>query len=190
MGEENRGGRTGLLVWVYPFALLLISALLNVLVFGVNPMAIVLPSTESVATLSLAGALLVINHSWLMTTTELTRVRFDMHATPAEWEASGRNPEDVPKAGHRELERRHNMHRNTTENSVYFVFLALLFALVAPPGPAMLCWGLGYPIARLGYTFTFLAGSTNLRGLFMSMSLLAMYGITSYLIISLFLPTA
>jgi hypothetical protein len=37
----------------------------------------------------------------------------------------------------------------------------------------------------LGYTYSYLAGKDGARGLFMSLSLLAMYGIASYLVMSL-----
>ena len=87
--------------------------------------------------------------------------------------------------GLRELERRHNAHRNTTENVVYFIILALVFVIVSPPTIATQVWIIGFAVARLGYTYSYLAGRDNVRGLFMSLSLLAMYGMASYLAISL-----
>ncbi|NER83021.1 MAG: MAPEG family protein [Leptolyngbya sp. SIO1D8] len=176
--------RTGLIVIVYPIGVMLISILLN-WVFGVTPTHIALPSEQVILGLIISGVLLVINHTWLMTATELTRVRFGMYATPEEWAASGRHPEEVLDEGLRELERRHNIHRNTTENTIYFVFLALVFAVVSPSGIASLMWPITYSISRLGYTYSYLMGQTGARGLFMSLSLMAMYGMTSYLVISL-----
>ena len=85
----------------------------------------------------------------------------------------------------RELERRHNAHRNTTENTIYFIFLALVFVLVSPTTVAAQTWIVGFAVARLGYTYSYLAGKDSARGLFMTLSLLAMYGIASYLVISL-----
>lgn len=170
----------------YPLGLLLIAILVNLFAFGVSPPALAIPSTEIVTALVISAALLVVNHSWLMTTTELTRLRFDMHATPEEWAASGRKQEQAPEEGVRELARRHNAHRNTTENAVYFVLLALIFAFVSPPTAAAQVWIVGYAVARLGYTFSYLTGNISARGLFMSLSLLAMYGIAVYLLMSLF----
>ena len=120
-----------------------------------------------------------------MTTTELTRVRFNMYSTPEEWAASGTSREDPPEEGLRELDRRHNTHRNTTENTVYFVLLSLVFALVSPPTAAVQAWIIGFAVARLGYTYSYLAGKDAARGLFMSLSLMAMYGMASYLVMSL-----
>ncbi len=174
-----------LIVKSYPLGVLLIGAVLNLFVFGVNPVAVSLPSAESIHALVIAAVLLVINHSWLMTTTELTRVRFKMFATPEEWAASGSSQQDAPEEGLRELERRHNTHRNTTENTIYFILLAFVFVLVSPTILAAQAWIIGYAVARLGYTFSYLAGNDNARGLFMSLSLLAIYGIASYLVMSL-----
>ena len=44
---------------------------------------------------------------------------------------------------------------------------------------------MGFPLARLGYTYSYLAGKVEARGLFMSLSLAATYGIASYLVICL-----
>ena len=73
----------------------------------------------------------------------------------------------------RELERRHNTHRNTTENTIYFTLLALVFVLVSPTTVAAQAWIVGFAVARLGYTYSYLAGKDDVRGLFMSLSLLA-----------------
>ena len=120
-----------------------------------------------------------------MTTTELTRGRFKLYATPEEWTASGRRQRDASEEDLRELERCHNAHRNTTENTLYFIFLVMIFVLVSPTTVAAQTWLIGYSIARLGYTYSYLAGKDGVRGLFMSLSLLAMYGIASYLVMSL-----
>ncbi len=92
---------------------------------------------------------------------------------------------DAPEEGLRELERRHNTHRNTTENTIYFILLVLVFVLVSPTTVAAQAWIVGFAVARLGYTYSYLAGKDGARGLFMSLSLLAMYGIASYLVMSL-----
>ena len=183
----NRERRTMVIVKAYPLGLLLIGVVLNLFAFGVNPIAVDLPSVECIRALVIAAVLLVINHTWIMTSTELTRVRFKMYATPEEWAESGTSRQDVAEEGVAELERRHNAHRNTTENSIYFVLLALVFVLVSPTTVAAQTWIIGFAVARLGYTYSYLSGNDDARGLFMSLSLLALYGIASYLVISLFL---
>ena len=181
---EIRKRKLMAIVMIYPFGVLLVSVVLNLLVFGVKPLVVALPSAEYVVALVIAAALLVINHTWLMTTTELTRGRFNMHATPEEWAASGDNRQDVPEDGVRELERQHNTHRNSTENAIYFFFLSLIFVLTSPATVAVQVWIIGFAGARLGYTYSYLSGRDGARGLFMSLSLLAMYGMTSYLVMS------
>ncbi len=183
--EDKPKRRTKAIVSAYPLGVLLIGVVLNLFVFGVNPLVVALPSAECIFSLVIAAVLLVINHTWLMTTTELTRVRFKMYATPEEWAASGISRQDAPGEGLRELGRRHNIHRNTTENAIYFIFLAFIFVLVSPTNLTAQVWIIGFAVARLGYTYSYLAGRDNARGLFMSLSLLAMYGMASYLVMSL-----
>ena len=95
-------------------------------------------------------------------------------------------PQDAPEEGVRELARRHNAHRNTTENTVYFALLTMIFASVTPTPAAAQAWIVGFALARVGYSYGYLAGKDNVRGIFMSLSLVAMYGMASYLVISLF----
>lgn len=173
------------IVTLYPVAVLLASLALNVFVFGVTPYAVALPSAWCLRALVVAAVLLVLNHTWLMTATELTRGRFKMHATPEEWAASGTSPDDGPRVGIRELERHHNAHRNATENTVYFGLLAALFAVASPSTAATQAWIIGFAVARLGYTYSYLRGRDDARGLFMTLTLLAMYGMASYLALSL-----
>ena len=168
----------------YPFALLAIGLAINIWGIGIEPALAALPSREHVWALAVAGSLLVVNHAWLMTTTELTRVKFRMYATPEEWEDSKTSPQDVPERGWQELERHHNAHRNTTENVVYFVFLAAILAVTSPHIWAAKLWMIGFTVARLGYTYSYISGRDNLRGLFMSLSLLAMFAMASYLLVS------
>ncbi len=184
--EEIRKERTQAIVILYPFGLLAISIALNAFVFKVQPSVIAMPSTEYFVALVVAAVLLIINHTWLMTTTELTRLRFNMFASPEEWAASGNSRQDAPRLGLDELERRQNAHRNITENAVYFVFLALIFVFASPTIVAAWIWIVGFAVARLGYTYGYLVGNTSIRGLFMSLSLLSLYGIGSYLVMSLF----
>jgi uncharacterized MAPEG superfamily protein len=183
--EMKRQKRTMSIVIIYQIVLILLSFALNLFVFEVHPFALTLPSKELFQALIIATVLLVLNHTWLMTATELTRVRFKMHSTSEEWAASGTNREDASKEGISELERHHSTHQNTTENVVYFALLALIFVFSSPPTIVATVWLVGFAVARLGYTYSYLYGKDNARGLFMSLSLLAMYGLTSYLVISL-----
>jgi len=186
MNDEPRTpSRTAVIVIAYPFIVLLIGAAMNLFVFGVNPTVIALPTTEIMACLVISAALLVINHSWLMTTTASTRSRFGIHSTPEEWARSNTSQEDAPAEGLREVERRLNAHRNATENTIYFVFLAPIFVVVSPPLLAVQIWTIGFAVSRLGYTYSYLCGKDGLRGIFMSLGLLATYGMVSYLLAGL-----
>lgn len=182
---EKQLQRTIAIVKAYPLILLVIGIVMNLFVFGVNPVAVSLPSAESIEALFIAAILLTVNHTWLMTTTALTRARFKIHSTPEEWAASRTSPDDISEEGRIELELRHNAHRNTTENTIYFILLALIFAFISPTAVAAQAWIVGFAIARLGYTYGYLTGKDGARYIFMSLSLLAMYGMASYLAISL-----
>jgi len=144
-----------------------------------------LPSQQTLAVLVAAAALLLINHSWLMTSTELTRSRYGLFATPEEWAAAEKDRSGASAQGLQELERRHNAHRNTTENTVYFVFLAVPMAMISPSYPAFVVWVCGFGVARLGYTCSYLTGRDGLRGLFMSGGLLSLYGMVGYLLLAM-----
>ena len=181
---EEKRRRTLAIVKAYPLGLLVAGLVVNLLVFGVSPSAAALPSAASINALVIAAILLTVNHTWLMTATALTRARFDIHSTPGEWAASGASPDDVSEEGLGELERNHNAHRNTTENTLYFILLASILVLISPSDLAAQVWIVGYALSRLGYTYGYLAGRDGTRYIFMSLSLLAMYGIASYLAIS------
>ncbi|WP_434361075.1 MAPEG family protein [Parasalinivibrio latis] len=170
----------------YPFGVLLISVLLNIFVFGVDPFIAALPVKPVFVAASLAAVMLAVNHSVLMTTTELVRARYGLHATPEEWAASDDNPESVSSYGIQELARNHNTHRNATENTVIFAVIAPLFLLSSPPLLAAVFWFLGFGIGRLGHTYGFLKGRDGIRGLFMTVNLLSLYGMASYLLFSFF----
>lgn len=174
------------LILLYPFALLFICLLLNTLIFGVSSLVVAIPTMESVRLVVVAAVLLIINHTWLMTTTELTRVKYRMFATPEEWRTSGTNRSNVTEEGVLELERHHNTHRNTTENSIYYVLLSFIFILGSPSSTAAIVWLMLFPLARLGYTYSYLNGKDGMRGAFMSLGLLSIYGMASYLMIALF----
>lgn len=183
--ENSDKTRTLNIVIFYPFALLIIGVFVNLFLFGVDPIKMAFPNKEIAGALIISAALLLINHSWIMTVTALKRVQFKIHSTPEEWEKSGQIRKDVSEEGYQELERCHNTHRNTTENTVYFVLIVLIYSIISPPVLAAEIWIICFAVARLGYTFSFFSGNDDARGVFMSLSLLSLYGIASYIVMSL-----
>jgi uncharacterized MAPEG superfamily protein len=176
-----------MIVVLYPVTMFAIGAVLNFYVLELSAVVPALPSEQSIAALTFAALVLLVNHTWLMTSTELTRGRYRMHATPEAWAASEDTPEGVSQAGLVEVQRRYNAHRNTTENVVYFAFLALLLAFTSPSINAVYAWVIGFAIARIAYTAAYLAGSDAMRGLCMSASLISLYGMASYVLMSILL---
>lgn len=183
--DNERNRKFTLVILAYPVVLILISTVVNLFGFGVTAALIALPSMPIIVALVVSAVLLVINHTWLMTSTELTRLKFTMYATPEEWSENKAEPKQVSPEGWSELERRHNAHRNATENTVYFVFMALLTSVISPTLLAAQVWIIGFAVARLGYTYCYLKGLSGARGIFMSLTLLGLYGLASYLAISL-----
>lgn len=168
------------IIKTYPFGVLVLAIILNLL-FGIETIRISNPSKEIIGLLSVSAIILVINHSWIMTVTELIRNRFKIFASPEEWVSSGHKKSDISEKGSFEIERCLNTHRNTTENAVYYVFLLVIFSFISPNQVAAWVWILMFPIARLGYTYSYFSGNDNIRGVFMSLSLLSVYGMASYL---------
>ncbi len=171
----------------YPFVVLLISLLLNLFIFGIEPFFASLPTKPVFVVAAIAAMMLAANHSILMTTTELVRTRYGLHATPEEWVASDDDPDKASGLGIQELARNHNTHRNATENTVIFAVLAPLFIMCSPSAIAAAFWLVGFGIGRLGHTYGFLKGREGIRGLFMTVNLLSLYGMASYLAVSFFL---
>jgi uncharacterized membrane protein YecN with MAPEG domain len=182
--EPPTQGNSYWIVKVYPFAVLLIAIALNFL-FGVSPINAAIPSNELLALLSCAAIILVINHSWIMTVTELTRHRYKVFASPEEWLTKGCKKTDVSEEGNFEIERCLNTHRNTTENIVYYILFIFIFAFASPSQTAAWVWILIFPFSRLAYTYSYFTGNDNLRGVFMSLTLLSVYGMASYLALGL-----
>jgi hypothetical protein len=188
MQELDKKQRKAIVVIIaYPIVVTIIAAILNLFVFGIRSYTITIPSTYVLNVLAIAAVLLVINHTWIMIATELVRVRYRMYATPEEWSESVTSRKDSPEVGVIELERVHNVHRNTTENVVYFILLSSIYVFSSPTELGALFWLLSFSGARLGYTYSYLTGKDDLRGLFMTLTLLAMYGLASYNLISLIL---
>ncbi|SMR81681.1 MAPEG family protein [Aliiroseovarius halocynthiae] len=184
--DQQRKKKYTKIILVYPVALIIASLLINIIFSGVDGFVVALPSRAVTVAMVLAAVLLLINHTWLMTSTELTRLRYDMHATPEEWAASANSKDDVSDEALEELQRRHNAHRNATENTVHFVFLAILVGLISPVTIAAQVWILGFAVGRLAHTYFYLVGNDNARGFAMSLSLVSLYGLASYAVVSLF----
>ncbi len=182
--EAEKKNNPGQIIKLYPFGVLLIGIIMNLL-FGVTPIEVSIPSLEIVKILSISAVILVINHSWIMTNTELTRLRFKIFATPEEWKDSGLSKDSITDEAQFEIDRNLNTHRNTTENIVYYMFLAIVFSFTSPAILVASIWLLLFPIARLGYTCSYFSGKDAIRGVFMSLALLSVYGLSSLLIISM-----
>lgn len=171
----------------YPIVLTAIALAMNLFLFGIAPLTPAIPTHATLSALGLAAVLLVINHSWHMTSTELTRLDHSLYATPEEWRAANRDPQDATALAQQELARNHNAHRNATENTVIFASLALVFAFATPTLWAATVWPLAFAVGRLGHSFGYLRGNDTIRPIFMTISLLGLYGMASYIAISLIL---
>lgn len=169
----------------YPLALTLIAIAINIFLLGVNPHHISLPTKELIYTINISAILLIINHTWIMTVTELSRARHGLYATTEEWEASGKATDQTSKTGLKEVERHHNIHRNTTENTIYYILLSAIFMVITPNMQTAYIWILLFPLSRLGYTYSYIKGNTSFRGIFMSLGLLSIYGMATYLALSM-----
>lgn len=184
--EEHASGNSYWIIKAYPFGVLVLAIVLNFM-FGIEAINVSNPSTELIGLISCAALILVFNHSWIMTVTELTRNRFQIFASPEEWVSKGLSKSDISEKGSFEIERCLNTHRNTTENVVYYILLLAVFSFVSPGQLAAWAWILMFPLARLGYTYSYFKGNDNIRGLFMSLTLLSVYGMAGYLAFSFLL---
>lgn len=183
LDERTRRGMA--VVTLYPIVVCLVGLALNLWAFGVPATVVALPSTECMRALTIAAVLLTLNHTWLMTATELTRARFRLFATPEEWAANGTSADDASPDGVRELQRHHNAHRNATENTAVVLLLVVVFALTSPSATAAYTWIIGFAAARIGHAYGYLRRSDAIRGIFMTLGLLAMYGLASHLVLGL-----
>ena len=161
---------------VYPFVPLIVSLIIT-FVAGIPPIEVALPSVPIVAFAAISVVLITANHTWVMTHTEITRARYGLFASPEEAEEADR---DLPPTKHPELQRSHAAHRNLSENTVIFALALPIFVLLTPPNLLAGLWLVGYGAARLGHTFFFLSGNASIRGVFMTLSLIALYGIVLY----------
>ncbi|TQV82641.1 MAPEG family protein [Exilibacterium tricleocarpae] len=182
---DSHQKKTMKIVIAYPMGVAAVSILLNLLILEVSPFTVSLPNYFCLLALSISAIIFCINHTWLMTATELTRVRYKMRTTPEEWKNSEVHREDISDHARYELERVHNAHRNTSENTLYFSLLALPFIFTSPSNLAAVTWLILFSLARVGYTYSYLNGKDEFRSGFMTLGLLAMYGIASYIFLSL-----
>ncbi|WP_162651320.1 MAPEG family protein [Lentilitoribacter sp. Alg239-R112] len=183
--QEDSNSKARKMVIGYPFALIFIGMVVNWLAFGFDPISVAMPDKLSIIGIIIAAVLLLANHTWLMTSTELTRIDHGLLTTPEEWAEKNREKADAAQAGWDALERRHNAHRNTTENTVYFAILAGLTLLVSPPAYLVLVWSVCFGVSRLAYTYSYFAANTDLRGIFMSLTLLPLYAMAGYLFVAM-----
>lgn len=181
---SKRLERVRRIIIVYPLGVLMMSLGVNALL-GVQSYLPGLPSAGVVTALVISAVLLLLNHTWLMTATELTRLRFRLQTTPEQWAAIGEEPEGASPRGVLELARHHSAHRNATENTTYFVLLSLLFVFGSPASPTAHVWLICFGVARLGHAYGYLRGNDGVRGLFMTLTLLSLYGLASHLVLSL-----
>ena len=174
-------------VIIYPLALIFIVTIINYFLLEPQAVRISLPPAYALTIASVTGFLLIINHSILMTVTEIVRTRYRIHATAEEYQARGDHRDQVSQEGWLALERCHGTHRNCTENTVYFACLSTLFLFTNPGLVASYLWLGSFGLARLGHAIGYLSGRDGIRGLFMTLSLLSVYGLSVYLLMGLLL---
>lgn len=180
--HPNISSRQWIILLVYPLVPLFIAVGSN-LAFGVESLDIKLPTHELIRSAALSVVFLIANHTWLMTHSEITRARYGLFATPEEEAESDNGSEGV--ANTNELIRSHSAHRNLTENTVHFALALSIFLILSPPETLAALWLCGFAFMRLGHTYFFLSGNANLRGVCMTGSLVALYGLVTYPVISL-----
>ncbi|MFY0660730.1 MAG: MAPEG family protein [Shimia sp.] len=182
--DPNRVRRVRRIIILYPFALIVAAIVLNLLI-GVAPTVPAVPSKPILVAFTISGLLLLANHVWLMTSTELTRLKYGLQATPEEWAKAGKLETDADPSGTREVKRHHDAHNNASENTLYFAILAPAMMLISPSKSLAFIWMIGFAFGRLGHAYSYLSGKDGLRGIFMSLSLVSLFGMSSYLALAL-----
>ncbi|WP_412555082.1 MAPEG family protein [Shimia sp. MIT1388] len=172
------------IIIAYPFALIVAALLLNWLL-GVSPAVPALPTKPVLIALTVSAIMLLANHVWLMTSTELTRLKFGLQATPEEWAKAGKVETEADPIGTREVKRHHDAHNNASENTLHFAILAPAMMLISPTESLAFIWMIGFALGRLGHAYAYLSGKDGLRGIFMSLSLVSLFGMASYLALAL-----
>ncbi|NKC01230.1 MAG: MAPEG family protein [Pseudomonadales bacterium] len=180
--QPNISSRQWAILLVYPLVPLVVALITN-LVVGVNRLEAALPTDAMMGFVALSVLFLIVNHTWLMTHTEVTRARFGLFATPEEEAESDHSSQGVSNT--QELTRSHAAHRNLTENTVHFALALPVFLFLSPPAILAAIWLCGYATMRLGHTYFFLSGNADMRGVCMTGSLVALYGLVTYPLISI-----
>lgn len=98
--DPNHVRRVRRIIIAYPFALIAAAVLL-----GVMPADPALPSKSLLIALTISAMMLLANHIWLMISTELTRLKHGLQATPEEWAKAGKSEADADPTGVREVKR-------------------------------------------------------------------------------------
>ncbi|WP_299419577.1 MAPEG family protein [uncultured Shimia sp.] len=182
--DPNRVRRVRRIIIVYPFALITAAIILNLLI-GVMSAVPAVPTKPILIAFTISGLLLLANHVWLMTSTELTRLKYGLQATPEEWAKAGKVETEADPTGVREVKRHHDAHNNASENTLYFVVLAPAMMLISPTESLAFIWMVGFALGRLGHAYAYLSGKDGLRGIFMSVSLMSLFGMASYVALAL-----
>lgn len=135
------------------------------------------PENTVLVAFALATGLLIVNHIWIITATELARLRHGIYVVPEEIPSEKKAAYAPSAEGQADVARCHNIHRNTTENVVYFFPLAIAVWIAAPQLTESAIWMVTFAVARLGYTFSYLRANTALRSVCMTANLLAVFGL-------------
>eukprot|EP01083_Nonionella_stella_P109081 317694_1 len=180
--ETDSKSNTRIIVTIYPFVILVIGVMVvHVLsiIFGIdiNAFEVQLPSEAMLRDVVISAVLLTINHSWIMTSTELTRLKYGLCATSEECEKQGKDPDHASKEGLREVKRRHNIHRNTTELKYDLLrVIGHCFCVCITLKNCISCLDFIVSNCPTGYTTAYILKNTDVRGFCMTLSLLSMYG--------------
>ena len=122
-----------------------------------------------------------------MTKTELTRIDYGIATAPEDATETRVLLDQASQDAKVALARAHRTHQNATENTVYFSLMVPLFLMSSPSGLAVWLWLIGFSLGRLGHSMGYLMARTALRGLAMSVSLISLYGMATYLLLSVIL---
>lgn len=169
----------------YPIVVALIALALSLYVLPTLVSGTSWPENTVLIAIALATGLLIVNHSWIITATELARLKHGIYVVPEEIPSEKQATYAPSSEGQADVARCHNIHRNTTENVVYIFPLAIAIWLAAPQLTESAIWIVTFAVARLGYTYSYLRANTALRSVCMTASLLAMFGLSFQLLYAL-----
>lgn len=170
------------MVLAYPWVLFALAGALELWLGSPTSLAFTPPSTQGLVGVSMAGVLVLVAHSWMMTTTELTRLHHSIATTREEQQSGSVIADQASPEAREDLGRQHSAHRNLTENCASIILLVFPFLCTSPGDISALIWPLGFGIARFGHAWAYLHKNTGARGLFMSLSLLSQYAMAVHLL--------